>query len=858
MGSSIDCIVDLVLGRKRTYPKVLCCDVPNRHSNVWEKKNGDDNEQYYSWWKVYEDEFIFVHARSTSIEKINEEQYSYSKRHVEDTKHEDRDEINIDIDENIDDIDDSEGNAITEDHLGGVVYIITLKVADHSYSFAVLPPKMDSYTSSQILQPLPEDIMMLKSSGVVDAKTKSSSNKEANILDFILHLDPANDTIINDKDGSFVKVHPHVKKLTKNHLVTRPDNNQLDLGLLIRATHQAKLLHSRLPFAFPQSSIFTNNREDKRSQNEEEEEQMNVSYVRALKSMHHVPYKKLPSCSTVLLDIAKNRKSHFNFICRREDIYKKIRQPILQKSTVKPKLQEVKNLYSQLQQQPSQLQNNQIGEREDKDANEIDLSEESEDDETPPSDATATMVQPPQKRIKTHGGNLDGGGQSNINETNAASILVLGTGCASPSPLRGSSGYALLLPTMIKQNNAGQLKNSLVLSAIIECGEGSLLTMIRHLQIMKPPPMLTNNHPKTLDMSFLFSIRLIWISHAHLDHYSELPLLLHTMHTNRRGQFVCACYENPHGRAKQQSDYRSTLEPSTLENVPKCKRCGQYLPPVLIAPPKVLKFVDISLNCSNGICRNRGDRFFFSIANRDFDSSPFSSQIREDLWTFSLRRPLNTDRKIAGQYTLPTYEYYNPFASLKSVPVEHCPNAYALILGLRLPNPPCMQNKTNLHSLFQLCYSGDTRPSSNIIRACEALLSYRNDVAGKRQSISLLIHEATFDDDERGKKEAIRKRHSTVQEAIRIAAQINADVCLLTHFSQRYPKLPPGHNVSVNEAAVTIASNEEFQSTRASSRCVGSAFDAMLIPLDNSVLGQLLPVLSAEIFAVLDEPLQHD
>jgi len=325
---------------------------------------------------------------------------------------------------------------------------------------------------------------------------------------------------------------------------------------------------------------------------------------------------------------------------------------------------------------------------------------------------------------------------------------------------------------------------------------------------------------------------------------------------------VCKCYDrdDSQGSAVHRSNYRSTPKATNVKNLPKCKRCGHYLPPVVIAPIKVLLFLNISLNCKHGVCRKKGERFFFSITNRDFDSSPFSRQIREDLLTFSLRRPSDTNRTFNfGQNILPTYEY-NPFVSLKSVPVEHCPNAYALILGLKLPNPPCAENIANLDSFFQLCYSGDTRPSSNIVRACEAFLSNtRNNVirTSNRQRISLLLHEATFDDDERGKKEAISKRHSTVQEAVRIATQINADVCLLTHFSQRYPKLPPGHaNPSDHKkTAVSAASNEHTEAAKsgASSQCVGSAFDAMMIPLDDSILPCLIPILSAEIIAILGE-----
>ena len=50
------------------------------------------------------------------------------------------------------------------------------------------------------------------------------------------------------------------------------------------------------------------------------------------------------------------------------------------------------------------------------------------------------------------------------------------------------------------------------------------------------------------------------------------------------------------------------------------------------------------------------------------------------------------------------------------------------------------------------------------------------------------MHEATFDDDLRS--EAVAKKHSTTSEAIGIGAAMGARRVILTHFSQRYQKLP--------------------------------------------------------------------
>ncbi|CAG8524750.1 2252_t:CDS:2 [Acaulospora colombiana] len=71
-------------------------------------------------------------------------------------------------------------------------------------------------------------------------------------------------------------------------------------------------------------------------------------------------------------------------------------------------------------------------------------------------------------------------------------------------------------------------------------------------------------------------------------------------------------------------------------------------------------------------------------------------------------------------------------------------------------------------------YSGDTRPCDDLVRV------------GK--NATLLIHEATFENDLI--EEALNKKHSTTEEAVKIGERMNARFILLTHFSQRYPKVP--------------------------------------------------------------------
>jgi len=96
-----------------------------------------------------------------------------------------------------------------------------------------------------------------------------------------------------------------------------------------------------------------------------------------------------------------------------------------------------------------------------------------------------------------------------------------------------------------------------------------------------------------------------------------------------------------------------------------------------------------------------------------------------------------------------------------SVPVAHCRNAFAVILE---------------NTCFgRLVYSGDCRPSRPLAYAA--------------LGADLLIHEATFANGMEA--EASLKRHSTVGEALQVAVDMKAKAVILTHFSQRYPKVPP-------------------------------------------------------------------
>ncbi|KAJ0404298.1 hypothetical protein P43SY_003211 [Pythium insidiosum] len=98
---------------------------------------------------------------------------------------------------------------------------------------------------------------------------------------------------------------------------------------------------------------------------------------------------------------------------------------------------------------------------------------------------------------------------------------------------------------------------------------------------------------------------------------------------------------------------------------------------------------------------------------------------------------------------------------------------------LRIHGPPGTYDRVvGMRSFARRKYpqlEWDTKPCDQLVRA--------------GMDATLLIHEATFDDTM--EDDAERKKHSTVGQALGVARRMRAQQVVLTHFSQRYPSLPP-------------------------------------------------------------------
>ena len=167
----------------------------------------------------------------------------------------------------------------------------------------------------------------------------------------------------------------------------------------------------------------------------------------------------------------------------------------------------------------------------------------------------------------------------------------------------------------------------------------------------------------------------------------------------------------------------------------------------------------------------------------------------------------NFEKGLENSPPLPLLDF--GICKLQTVSVNHSSQSFGIVIGHK--------------DGWSVVYSGDCRPSSQLAEA--------------GQGASLLIHEATFEDDLLAL--AKERRHCTTKEAIEVAQMMNAEFTILTHFSQRNPKVP-------------AALCNHF------SKNVAVAFDGMSVSLrDLPQLSALLPAMQ-EIFDTLPDEQETD
>ncbi|THY78721.1 hypothetical protein D6C87_00174 [Aureobasidium pullulans] len=249
--------------------------------------------------------------------------------------------------------------------------------------------------------------------------------------------------------------------------------------------------------------------------------------------------------------------------------------------------------------------------------------------------------------------------------------------------------------------------------------------------------------PEVLD-EIMRELRVIWISHMHADHHlgtvSVIREWYKVVHGSQRAA-ICSPADDADfdaGALFSNQDRLSVIsESAMLHWLEEYSHVDDYgysrLAPLCLTPNFPQKNIQSSLH------------WFIP---------PSSTQVRGGN---SPRAREPWADKIARAKVLP--QALN-LQDIQCVQVQHCHGARAV--------------SVTFPSGFKASYSGDCRPSKPFTQI--------------GQGSTVCIHEATFDDELQGDAEA--KNHTTTSEALSVALGMGAKACVLTHFSQRYQKVP--------------------------------------------------------------------
>ncbi|OCL06003.1 hypothetical protein AOQ84DRAFT_278082, partial [Glonium stellatum] len=228
----------------------------------------------------------------------------------------------------------------------------------------------------------------------------------------------------------------------------------------------------------------------------------------------------------------------------------------------------------------------------------------------------------------------------------------------------------------------------------------------------------------------LRDLRMIWISHLHADHHLGTASV------------IKAWYQIVHNSVP--SPNPPDLRPTTSTIDPTSRHLA------IVSHTGMLHWL----------------REFASVEDYGYSRLlplSISNHTRKRASTLTLFPPPAAATTDPGHYVLHPQHYAAllGLSDLQAVGVHHCHGAKAVVLTFP-PTP------------LRIAYSGDCRPSKDFARIGRAT--------------TVLVHEATFDDELKG--DAVAKKHSTTTEALGVGAMMGARAVVLTHFSQRYQKIP--------------------------------------------------------------------
>lgn len=336
-----------------------------------------------------------------------------------------------------------------------------------------------------------------------------------------------------------------------------------------------------------------------------------------------------------------------------------------------------------------------------------------------------------------------------IRESNSQETMELArvarTGFDTPGSLLAADAWVSQIPmpdveiTTLGTGSALPSKYRNVSSTLVRVpGHGSYLfdagenTMGQLRRVFKPDEL----------EQVLRDLRMIWISHLHADHHLGTSSVIKAWH-----QVV-----HPSNSAPPISDY--ILDELRLDAERGKDLRGRYL--TVVSHVNMLHYLEEYDQIEN---------FGYSHV---LPIRMCAVSFREKMPSCLLPMHRNLDRQAPlGPEML---RALMGVEDLQAVHVSHCYGAMAV--SVTFPFATMDDNEGKMP--FKVSYSGDARPSQEFAKI--------------GHDSTVLIHEATFEDEMLS--EAMAKKHSTVSEALGVGSLMRAKAVVLTHFSQRYSKIP--------------------------------------------------------------------
>ena len=859
-----------------THPQVQLCEVPssssstsssttlptNSNTNNEQQDEMNQNALFPCWWQVYKDEYLYVHA-------VQCEQPPHARL--------------------------SSSSSSSSSSSWQTVFLYTV-VTPHTqslppFSFLVTPSM--SLLTNKILENLP----VIRNHDDDNNNNDDDAHEQHLTCSFVIITTTTTTTTTNQgnttttvqqqqQQPSFVQL-PCTKLslyCCPQYYWTQPCTN--DVNLLVRARHQSMTWNHRLPQYFPWNPII-----DSLENDEGEEEENNNNNNSKNNNMRYNDTTKRKVKETQLT--TRSRLVWGQELMIQQTTHDGVKQqqqqdvltftwsiPKLQKpcpTKIYPRNYEKKKeddddikIWKDTWQRFMKVQSiSSIHPSLVVDDNEIEIDDQddnNDDDDDEQGDC--------ENETKSSG--VGGGITISSNESTPpvvlANLLVLGTGCATPSPYRGASGYVLLLgggqpgddneskpysPAPSNQSNpinhesscnteplSSSSSTSSSWAIVFEAGEGFVTQWHRHAPIGW--------------RDSLYRISVIWISHAHWDHYGGLaPLLLAIASSWMEQQQTRRELVKQNKKIENDDDLfmvvPATAGAAASSSLPRTKRQRRqshtnntrFSIPTVYAPRKVLQFL-------TAMWPRDYDSYFHGVAHEE--NTTITTKQRALTW----RQNWNHDQRALLDDNNDDDKNHNSHVPVvtfwENVRVDHsCRHSYGFVMGLassydkdnKLWPQEQEQFPTTTHVL---AFSGDTRPCPRFVQACQRFC--RSSSSGSSNGgIDFLIHEATFDQEDY--EMSVQKKHSTIQEALNVSDQVQARRTLLTHFSQRYNnnnnhknghRRPlPCHdynkkNMLFHETTMTTTTcnGKRSNNHHGLPRQVAMAVDGMLIPLYSS------------------------